>query len=459
MTVSCNCQDDGSGILGSLDENSFEEIFFGPTANSFRASLAKGKLPILTCARCAELRSVAATVAGCRLSVVKGTAKACGNDGCPLSVDKESSTTNSQQLTTGSASPKPPATQQPINLSTSPPSTTNSQQLTTGSASPKPSTTDIHQRTTNPALPKTPTTQQPINITTPSLPHRGMLLENTVACNLACPGCIRPAVAKIRKKTRLSLDDVLKVAELIQRLKLEKLFYLNRGEPFLSPDILEELKIIRELNPNVHIATSTNGMLLDTDAKREAALLMDEVIFSIDGCDQKSLQKYQRGGDFERMLHNLRNLVVYRDARGLNVPQIEWKYLLFNWNDRPRQIAKAIWLAAGSREPVDKLLNESCSGRGESLTTQQLINSSTSPALPEASSTDQPINLATDPALPSADVISFWPTNNPAYGISWRYRLGLLNHIGTKSWKGREVRLRQSPPPRDQRSEDRDRRT
>jgi hypothetical protein len=186
---------------------------------------------------------------------------------------------------------------------------------------------------------------------------------------------------------------------------------------------------------------------------------MDEVIFSIDGCDQKSLQKYQRGGDFERMLHNLRNLVVYRDARGLNVPQIEWKYLLFNWNDRPRQIAKAIWLAAGSREPVDKLLNESCSGRGESLTTQQLINSSTSPALPEASSTDQPINLATDPALPSADVISFWPTNNPAYGISWRYRLGLLNHIGTKSWKGREVRLRQSPPPRDQRSEDRDRRT
>ena len=58
MTVSCNCQDDGSGILGSLDDNSFEEIFFGPTANSFRASLAKGKLPILTCARCSELKSI-----------------------------------------------------------------------------------------------------------------------------------------------------------------------------------------------------------------------------------------------------------------------------------------------------------------------------------------------------------------------------------------------------------------
>ena len=40
------------------------------------------------------------------------------------------------------------------------------------------------------------------------------------------------------------------------------------------------------------------------------------------------------------------------------------------------------------------------------------------------------------------DFISFWPTNNPFYGISWRWRLGRLNHIGVASWKGREVDLR-----------------
>ena len=300
MTVSCNCQDDGSGILGTLDDNSFEEIFFGPKANSFRASLAGGKLPILTCARCSELRSVAATVAGCQLSVV----------GHPSSASR--------------------------------------------------------------------------------LPHRGLLVENTIACNLRCPGCIRPAVAKVRKKTKMSPEDICGVAALIQRLKLQKLFYFNRGEPFLSSDILDEMKIIRSLNPDLHIVTSTNGMLLDTDAKREAALLMDEVIFSIDGCDQRSLQKYQRGGDFERMLNNLRALVQFRDERGLKVPQIEWKYLLFNWNDRTKQIQAAIQLA-----------NEA-----------------------------------------GADLISFWPTNNPACGISWRYRFGLLYRVGNKSWKGREVWLR-----------------
>jgi hypothetical protein len=40
------------------------------------------------------------------------------------------------------------------------------------------------------------------------------------------------------------------------------------------------------------------------------------------------------------------------------------------------------------------------------------------------------------------DAISFWPTNNPFYGFSFRYRLGLLNSVGVKNWKGREVDFR-----------------
>ena len=40
------------------------------------------------------------------------------------------------------------------------------------------------------------------------------------------------------------------------------------------------------------------------------------------------------------------------------------------------------------------------------------------------------------------DAISFWPTNNPFYGWSYRYRLGMLNDVGVKAWKGREVDLR-----------------
>jgi len=484
MTVSCNCQDDGAGILGSLDDNSFEEIFFGSTANAFRASLAKGKLPILTCARCSELKRISHEK-HTRDAVERGTTNVEQRSG-KKAQEKEGSgaliTTQSQcslervaeevreevcnrkdrmdrkreaEEENGCGECRSPALARDA--------IPGSKKIKTGSYF----SALMHRlavfiysfrvfrgdknnaiKNSDPlGCPSSECSERVVENSfscsaPPSLPHCGLLVENTIACNLACPGCIRPAVAKIRKKTRLSPEDIRKVSGLIQRLGLKKLFYFNRGEPFLSPDILEEMKVVREFNPGLYIVTSTNGMLLDTDAKREAALLMDEVIFSIDGCDQKSLQKYQRGGDFNRALNNLRDLVRFRDVRGLTKPQIEWKYLLFNWNDQPRQIAMAISAARGQmsdvrgqttedgqqrtafRAPVAMLLNGSCSARGESLTTQQLINSST------------------NSASPSADVISFWPTNNPLYGISWRYRLGLLNYIGTKSWKGREIWLR-----------------
>jgi hypothetical protein len=74
----------------------------------------------------------------------------------------------------------------------------------------------------------------------------------------------------------------------------------------------------------------------------------------------------------------------------LNRPILEWKYLLFNWNDRRWMIERAIEMA---REA-------------------------------------------------GMDAISFWPTNNPFYGWSYRYRLGMLNDVGVGCWKGREVDLR-----------------
>jgi hypothetical protein len=72
------------------------------------------------------------------------------------------------------------------------------------------------------------------------------------------------------------------------------------------------------------------------------------------------------------------------------MPILEWKYLLFNWNDSPETIQRAIEMA------------------------KQI----------------------------GVDMISFWPTANPFYGVSWRYRLGRFNKVGRPSWKGREVILR-----------------
>ncbi len=59
LTVSCNCNDiDGSGHIGDLGTQTFDEIFSGETAARFRSELVAGRLPTLWCARCSDLRVV-----------------------------------------------------------------------------------------------------------------------------------------------------------------------------------------------------------------------------------------------------------------------------------------------------------------------------------------------------------------------------------------------------------------
>jgi hypothetical protein len=296
-TLSCCCQDyDGSGHLGDLEQNSFREIFFGPVAQRFREELAKGKLAILACTRCGDLKRIAKS----RLNELK-----------------------------------------------------------------------------------------------PRLPYRGMLLENTVRCNIDCIGCDRQRAAGLRRTKQMDLDKLSQMADLVHELGLQQLFYLNLGEPFLSPNIGQELPLLRRKNPDCRIVISTNGIALNTDAKREAALHASHVFFSIAGIDDAMLKKYEHFGSFERAYGNLKAMAEYRNAKGLKRPILEWKYLLFNWNDRRWVIGRAIEMAREAR----------------------------------------------------VDAISFWPTSNPFFGYSFRYRLGMLNDVGVKCWKGREVDLRAVKDP------------
>ncbi len=192
LTISCCCQDyDGTGHLGSLRKNSFEEIFFGPVAQKFRDDLGKGKIPIPTCARCGSFR----------------------------------------RLEKNAAPPKP------------------------------------------------------------RLPYRGILLENTVRCNVDCVGCAREGAANIRveKQLQMPLNELSQMADLTARLKLEKIFYLNLGEPFLSPAIDRARYCARKID--AYIRVSTNGVLLYTDAKREAALNLSDVQFSVHGIHDERCEK------------------------------------------------------------------------------------------------------------------------------------------------------------------------
>lgn len=181
---------------------------------------------------------------------------------------------------------------------------------------------------------------------------KSILVENTVLCNLRCATCPRDSLMK-RSQLSMSLEDMKIAAETIRNHKIGTICFLNWGEPFMNPLVYDQVSLLREINPDAIIKTSTNGLLLDTDKKREAALMMDIVAFSIFGSSPEDVIRYQRGSNFDKAFSNMIALAEYRDKKGKTSPTIEWKYVVFRWNDRKEQIGRAVSLA--QKTGIDRL--------------------------------------------------------------------------------------------------------
>jgi molybdenum cofactor biosynthesis enzyme MoaA len=134
-----------------------------------------------------------------------------------------------------------------------------------------------------------------------------------------CVGCLREGAAAIRvnNQQQMPLNELSEMADLTARLGLQQIFYLNLGEPFLSPNICQELPLLRAKNPKTRIVISTNGVLLNTDAKREAALSASQILFSLHGISDPMLKIYMKRAKFDEAYQAMKDLVAYRDARGL----------------------------------------------------------------------------------------------------------------------------------------------
>src|SRR5436309_6844166 len=73
---------------------------------------------------------------------------------------------------------------------------------------------------------------------------------------------------------------------------------------------------------------------------------IDEVTFSIDGASQGTYEKYRQRGRFDRAIATLRAMADEKRRSGRDVPFLNWRYILFTWNDSDEEMARARELAA-----------------------------------------------------------------------------------------------------------------
>ena len=179
------------------------------------------------------------------------------------------------------------------------------------------------------------------------LPTR-IYVECTAACNVSClDSCCAPetGITKTRQAGMLDVDLFRRVlAEVGPTLR--RIDFFNYGEAFLHKRAVEMCELVKREYPHIYLYTSTNGGALnDESARRLIRSGIDEVTFSVDGSSPDVYATYRQRGQFDKVMANLRAATDEKRRLGLDVPFINWRYILFRWNDNDAEMGRARQMA------------------------------------------------------------------------------------------------------------------
>jgi hypothetical protein len=88
-------------------------------------------------------------------------------------------------------------------------------------------------------------------------------------------------------------------------------------------------------------------LLLNTEDKLQRLVEsgIDELTFSVDGAKQETYVRYRRGGDFNKVVQIMKRLAEIKREKKSDTPFINWRYILFRWNDSDEEMNLARGMA------------------------------------------------------------------------------------------------------------------
>lgn len=176
---------------------------------------------------------------------------------------------------------------------------------------------------------------------------RVLHIEPCYLCQLACPQCIAPRHRLQLKGPPYYMSPSFFEA-LLRRLQEEGISHIQmihfegRGDPLLHRHLDEMIRCARALYADAFIKATSHGNYPFQPWMLTCGL--DLLRLSVDGAFEESYARYRVGGRLQVPLALMRAI---RDGRRETTSRlrVEWKYILFEWNDSDEEIREAARLA------------------------------------------------------------------------------------------------------------------
>lgn len=145
-------------------------------------------------------------------------------------------------------------------------------------------------------------------------------LEANTNCNLKCFMCFQSFDPP--KKELMGMEMFKKAIDEGVEKGLCSVKTMYRGEPLLNQDMAEMVRYAKQKGV-IEVMFNTNANLLTEEKARELIDAgLDKIICSIDGCTKDVYESVRIGGNFEKVVENLKNLQRIKKERGIKKPVV-----------------------------------------------------------------------------------------------------------------------------------------
>ncbi|MCX5714498.1 MAG: radical SAM protein, partial [Candidatus Omnitrophica bacterium] len=130
---------------------------------------------------------------------------------------------------------------------------------------------------------------------------------------------------------KLSFEDCQKVIDELGPYLIH-IDFCNWGEPLLNKDVFRMVKYAKQYHVDTKIDSNLNYLTVK-GAEELVSSGLDKLIVSLDGTSEESYSKYRVGGDFNKVMRNLKLILKKKKELKVSNPYISWQFLVFRHNE------------------------------------------------------------------------------------------------------------------------------
>ena len=145
-------------------------------------------------------------------------------------------------------------------------------------------------------------------------------LQTQSLCNGRCLFCPYPELSGKLDQGKMDWSLFQKIAdEIVQWKGIGKVMLMLQNEPFMDKDFFAYVRYFKDNNPEIKLATVTNGTMLHASMLEQIAESgLDELTISLDAFSKETYEALHPGFSFEKLMEGIKRAMRHK-PRGLSI--------------------------------------------------------------------------------------------------------------------------------------------